>query len=107
MAKKKPPRRQVSDSDTCGKPPRPRRQKIEWAQAMEIPATCPACGSAQLAGSVGGSPKVRDIVGEIQGEKFERVVWKRRRCSDCGQHVMVRSYLRKAKATAPREVDGP
>lgn len=97
---------------TTTKPRRPGRPKgappLEWATAIEIPAHCPTCNSSDLR-AIGGSPQEMATAGEIRGERFDKVVWKNRRCQNCGQYVRVRAYLKKpiqvANSPAPTAVE--
>lgn len=67
----------------------------QFAHALELPATCPTCGSEELH-MIGGKPVTEQaIAGTVLGQTFDLVRWRDTKCAKCGQHVRVRQYLRK------------
>lgn len=66
----------------------------EYAEALEIPAVCPACRGTKLT-RLRGAPVVdRKISGTLpSGYRFTRVIWRRKTCDNCGQLLMVREYV--------------
>jgi hypothetical protein len=65
-----------------------------YAEAVAIPAACPACGSTELKAAPGRPVPVtaQDLAGEVNGFVYSRVEWHDKECG-CGQRVRVRVYL--------------
>jgi hypothetical protein len=68
-----------------GRPPGQPNREYEIVEVF--PASCPTCGSTKLANVRGATPAVESY----PGEKYDRVVWRRKQC-ECGQFVSVRTY---------------
>lgn len=57
-----------------------------------IPSACPKCGSTKRTGY--NAVKEREISGTTRdGRKYQRIQWKRTKCSDCGQNRVDVFYL--------------
>ncbi len=59
-------------------------------QAVVRPARCPACGSTSHV--VARKIVERDLAGEIAGQPYDRVIWRRLRCRQCQQLYTARFY---------------
>jgi len=64
----------------------------ERAVAISLPPACPACNSTNREAYKDGIVDERNIAGDIDGRPYNRVVWRRTRCIDCGQNLTVREY---------------
>lgn len=78
-----------------GEPPSngrpPGSSNKDFKRVEERPAFCPSCGSTELNVKPGSHKRECDVSGEIDGYKYNKVVWRLKVC-ECGQHVKVRSY---------------
>jgi hypothetical protein len=80
----------ISNSKKSG---RPRGAKNEdRASAVSLPPACPSCNSTRREPYRNGVVVDRQLAGEIDGRPYNRVVWRRTRCLDCGQQITVREY---------------
>jgi predicted RNA-binding Zn-ribbon protein involved in translation (DUF1610 family) len=59
-------------------------------QTVVRPARCPKCGSTSHV--VARKIVERDVAGEIAGQPFDRVIWRRLRCRKCEQLYTARFY---------------
>jgi hypothetical protein len=76
---------------------RPKGAKTaERACCLELPAACPGCKSTRREPYRDGIVQTLDFGGEIETPEgprpYNRVVWRRTRCSDCGQQLTVREF---------------
>lgn len=60
-------------------------------EAIARPTTCPACGSTNRAPYAGHKQEL-DYAGEFEGRPYNKVVWRRTRCLDCGQARLDKSH---------------
>jgi hypothetical protein len=89
------PRTNSATSDDAPKPKgRPAGSaNKEYADAVEIPATCPSCGGVELTKVPGSKELEQDYAGELpNGFRYRSIVRIRKRCA-CGQCVIVRTFI--------------
>jgi len=73
---------------------RPKGSKTrEHVVAEEIPASCPACGSVDMAVVKGYSPRVVSFCGtRPNGVAYSRIEIRMKQCA-CGQFVAVKTFI--------------
>ena len=67
------------------------QSNYEYKTVAVVPASCPKCQSTELFG-VDKPPLPRDISGVINGQPYNRIVWRDKQCRACGQRVRVRTW---------------
>jgi hypothetical protein len=73
---------------------RPKGAKtVDRASTISLPPSCPTCGSTRREPYRNGVVCDRREAGEICGRPYNRILWRRTRCLDCGQNLIVREYL--------------
>lgn len=81
----------TSKKNRKGRPKGSLNREYELA-TVEIPATCPKCGSASMTQLKGAPPIYRNHSGVLPaGVTYERVRWVRKKCV-CGQMLIVKTY---------------
>jgi hypothetical protein len=65
---------------------------VPRSQVVSLPPSCPTCGSTNRAPYKDGVDLERRISGEIRGQAYNRVIWRRTHCLDCPQHYTVREF---------------
>jgi hypothetical protein len=60
--------------------------------AISLPPACPVCGSTRRGAYKDGIISDHDVSGEIEGRRYNRIVWRHTKCLDCGQNLTVREY---------------
>jgi hypothetical protein len=74
-------------------PGRPRGAKtLPRLETVTLPPSCPACGSTRRKPYRDGVADDLPLCGEIKGFRYNRVIWRRTTCADCGQALTVREY---------------
>jgi len=68
-------------------------QTVERSMVLCLPPACPSCGSTRREPYRDGPVRDQAIGGEIQGQRYNRILWHRTRCLDCGQALIVREFL--------------
>lgn len=68
-------------------------RNAERVYAVSLPAACPTCGSTRREPYQTGPVYEHFCDGVIDGRKYNRLVWRRTRCEDCGQNLTIREYL--------------
>lgn len=77
----------AAENRGVGRPPGPTDTS---PQAVVRPACCPSCRSTDY--TVARIIVSRDIAGEIAGQAYDRIIWRRLRCRNCGQLYTARFY---------------
>jgi len=57
-----------------------------------LPPACTHCGSTRREPYKDGVVQEERYEGQIHGRRYNRIVWRRTRCVDCGQSLTVREY---------------
>jgi hypothetical protein len=77
--------------------PQPGRPKgcrtADRAIVISLPPACPSCGSTRREPYRDGVAHEQRQKGEVDGRPYNRIVWRRTRCLDCGQMLTVREFL--------------
>ena len=95
---KKPANKKPVASKPAAKPKKPRSRNVPVVQA-EVTA-CGACGSTDRQPYF--NVRERAIAGVRDGKPFTHVLWKRTRCTNCGQIRDDRSYENRLNAPKRR-----
>lgn len=70
---------------------RPKGSKTQNVPRVYVVAPrCPSCNSSER-GSYFGTPQTLEVSGEIDGQAYNRVVWRRARCK-CGQTRIEKTF---------------
>lgn len=73
---------------------RPRGSKNnQYLYASAVPAICPKCGSDKIKAIEGAPPIDQDYSGFLSDNRRFRGIRKQRSKCECGQYLMVKSYL--------------
>lgn len=64
----------------------------DFVRAVQVPATCPKCGSTDLTVKPGSHKKEIEKTVQKDGNVYNRIVWRLNVCGNCEQHVRVRTY---------------
>lgn len=94
MQESAPSDRQSSESESSTSKPKRGRPKgtknTSLLHVVDFPKGCPVCSSTEY--SVLNTPRQMDTHVQYEGKEYNRITWRRCRCSNCGQVYMRRSY---------------
>jgi hypothetical protein len=67
-------------------------ETAERVDTVSLPAACPKCHSTRRKPYTEGVVADRKMSGVIDGRPYNRIVWRRTQCADCGQALTVREF---------------
>lgn len=67
-------------------------KNFQYADALELPAACPACGSSELRTVPGAKVSEMHTPGRMFDVAYRRIEWHNKVCP-CGQRVRVRKFF--------------